>query len=66
MNLKIANPVRDSDLLESAQKEAFSIAKKNKMQAKILTDLLNQELKFILDITKKILEKPRWQLFPQQ
>ena len=38
MNLKIANPVRDSDLLESAQKEAFSIAKNNKSQAKILID----------------------------
>ena len=38
MNLKIANPVRDSDLLESAQKEAFSIAKNNENQAKILID----------------------------
>ncbi len=36
MNLKIANPIRDSDLLESAQKEAFLIAKKNEKQAKIL------------------------------
>ena len=36
MNLKIANPIRDSDLLESAQQEAFTIAKTNEKQARLL------------------------------
>ncbi len=36
MNLKIANPIRDSDLLESAQQEALLIAKTNEVQAKSL------------------------------
>ena len=36
MNLKIANPVRDADLLESAQQEAFAIAKNNEVQARAL------------------------------
>ncbi len=36
MNLKIANPIRDSDLLESAQQEALLIAKTNELQAKSL------------------------------
>ena len=36
MNLKIANPIRDSDLLESAQQEAFAIAKNNEVQARDL------------------------------
>ena len=38
MNLKIANPVRDADLLESAQQEAFAIAKKNEVLARALID----------------------------
>ena len=38
MNLKIANPVRDADLLESAQQEAFAIAKNNEVQARALID----------------------------
>jgi ATP-dependent DNA helicase RecG len=36
MNLKIANPIRDADLLESAQQEAFAIAKNNEVQARDL------------------------------
>jgi ATP-dependent DNA helicase RecG len=36
MNLKIANPIRDSDLLESAQQEALLIAKTNELQARSL------------------------------
>ena len=36
MNLKIANPIRDSDLLESAQEEALLIAKTNELQARSL------------------------------
>ena len=36
MNLKIANPIRDSDLLESAQQEALLIAKTNEQQARSL------------------------------
>jgi len=36
MNLKIANPIRDSDLLESAQREALLIAKNNEQQARSL------------------------------
>ncbi|GIT32739.1 MAG: hypothetical protein Ct9H300mP3_02700 [Gammaproteobacteria bacterium] len=36
MNLKIAKPIRDSDLLESAQQEALLIAKKNELQARSL------------------------------
>ena len=36
MNLKIANPIRDSDLLESAQQEALLIAKTNEAQARSL------------------------------
>ena len=38
MNLKIANPIRDADLLESAKQEAFSIAKNNEVQARALID----------------------------
>lgn len=38
MNLKIANPIRDVDLLESAQQEAFAIAKNNETQARVLID----------------------------
>ena len=38
MNLKIANPIRDADLLESAQQEAFAIAKNNEVQARALID----------------------------
>ena len=38
INLKIANPVRDADLLESAQQEAFTIAKNNEAQARALID----------------------------
>ena len=38
MNLKIANPIRDADLLESAQQEAFAIAKNNEAQARALID----------------------------
>ena len=38
MNLKIANPIRDADLLESAQQEAFIIAKNNETQARVLID----------------------------
>ncbi len=36
MNLKIANPIRDSDLLESAQQEALLIAKTNELHARSL------------------------------
>ena len=36
MNLKIANPIRDSDLLESAQQEALLIAKTNELRARSL------------------------------
>ena len=36
MNLKIANPISDSDLLESAQEEALLIAKTNELQARSL------------------------------
>ena len=36
LNLKIANPIRDSDLLESAQQEALLIAKTNELQARSL------------------------------
>ncbi len=36
MNLKIANPIRDSDLLESAQQEALVIAKTNELHARSL------------------------------
>ena len=36
MNLKIANPIRDSDLLKSAQQEALLIAKTNELQARSL------------------------------
>ena len=36
MNLKIANPIRDSDLLESAQQEALLIAKTNELKARSL------------------------------
>ena len=36
MDLKIANPIRDSDLLESAQQEALLIAKTNELQARSL------------------------------
>ena len=38
INLKIANPIRDADLLESAQQEAFAIAKNNEVQARALID----------------------------
>ena len=38
MNLKIANPIRDADLLESAQQEALAIAKNNEAQARALID----------------------------
>ena len=36
LNLKIANPIRDSDLLESAQQEALLIAKTNELRARSL------------------------------
>ncbi len=36
MNLKIANPIRDSDLLGTAQQEALLIAKTNEDKAKML------------------------------
>ena len=38
MNLKIANPIRDSDLLELAQEEALLIAKTNEIQARSLIE----------------------------
>mgnify|MGYP006156657073 CR=1 FL=1 len=38
MDLKIANPIRDSDLLESAQKDAIVLSKENKPLAQILVD----------------------------
>ena len=36
MDLKIANPIRDSDLLEEAQKDAIAIAKNNDSYAKTI------------------------------
>ena len=36
MDLKIANPIRDSDLLEEAQKEAFKLAKNDEDFAKTI------------------------------
>ena len=38
MDLKIANPIRDSDLLESAQRDAILLSKENKPLAQILVD----------------------------
>jgi len=38
MNLKIANPIRDSDLLDSAQQDALHIAKTNEDRAQLLID----------------------------
>ena len=38
MDLKIANPIRDSDLLESAQRDAIVLSKENKPLAQILVD----------------------------
>ena len=38
MDLKIADPIRDSDLLESAQREAIELTKKDKFFAQILVD----------------------------
>ena len=38
MDLKIADPIRDSDLLESAQREAVELTKKDKFFAQILVD----------------------------
>ena len=36
MDLKIANPIRDSDLLEEAQKDAIAIAKSDDSYAKTI------------------------------
>ena len=36
MDLKIANPIRDSDLLEEAQKDAITIAKTDDSYAKTI------------------------------